>query len=184
MRNLHTVLVVLLVSNSALAQGLDVWVCDDPPNELRYALENEDILQPPPCDPGWIHVYDQSRTAALIFEQFSESNFPASNVFIAEVAELSGTEFPKQNGVGPIRTSEIFESPSSYGFSSIDIENAESGTIVVYDGHAGVLLQVTDEEAGELKPQILYPSASNGFQLIVSDLDKLGAGPPKAIIKN
>ena len=51
------------------------------------------------------------------------------------------------------------------------VEDAPTGSVVVYDGLGGILVEVRDPETGAWRKQVLYPSAVRDFNLAVADLE-------------
>jgi hypothetical protein len=171
-------LVFGLGTGLARAAEDSVWKCIDPETPFRFVSAEDQKDNPPPCG-RWLEIRGPGVRA--IFEAFARGDLQRdSNFFLSEAGDLASFEYPSNLGGAPIRTSELYRNPTLYGFTVTDQADAPPGSLVLYNGLGGILVEAREPSGNAWSKKVLYPSASIG-QLRVSDL-ATPAEAPKILV--
>lgn len=172
-------LVLLAMSTSAYAQEI-LWKCHEPSRPMRFASSEETRdQQTPPCE-EWIEM--RGNGIGELLAALADERFRAANFFLAEAAPYATFAYPETEGEAPVRTTELYENPERFGLEVATPEEAPIGSLVIYDGLGGILVETRPSEGDSWTRQVLYPSAAAGFELVLSDLDIAGKQMAKVLV--
>ena len=171
---------LLLTLPSPIQEPDVVWKCYDPDRPVRFATseESRDAQTPEQCR-EWVEI--RASHLAAILDAIGSERFEAANIFLSEVGRVAGYDYP-ESGLTPITTSNLFEDPGGFGFNVSDVLEAPTGSLVVYDGLAGILVEVRRSSDDPWSRQILYPSAAREFELSLGELGIAGMDRPKILV--
>lgn len=174
--------VILCHGPSALAQSSELWICSNPQegSPLIARSPDEKAAQTPPCI-DWMQVRANSGFSTMLIN-LAGSIYPAANTFADKVFNYMNLEYPQTSLGQPVMTSDIYTAPERYDFSSVSIEDAEPGSLVVYDGLAGVLVEARPEGEDDWTKRVIYPSAAGGFNLKIANPEIPGKQTPFAVM--
>ena len=175
--------IVLLVAFVAVtpAHAQDVlYKCVEPDPPLRFARSEESKEeQTPPCQ-DWGQM--RAPNLADIVEAVLDERFSAANQFLARARQAGGVAYPRMSDGSPITTSALYANPEDFGYRAAPTDSAPLGSIVVYDGLGGILVEFRGSESTPWERRVLYPSAARGFELAVADLAIPGMGAPRVLL--
>ena len=172
------VLGVLFSPVAAAGQEPPMWRCSRPPMPLR--IVDSEANQRPPCT-EWVQIRGVKLT--VLRDSLESHRFPAANQFLAEASEAGMIEYPGAAEGAPVPTTELYDNPSEYGFEVSDVEDAPLGSLVVYNGLGGILVESRTSTDAEWTREVLYPSAARGFQLALANPAIPGKLPPKVLVR-
>ncbi len=76
---------------------------------------------------------------------------PRSNFLIRDVAEqVYDVEFPTTDYGYPITTTQLFQDYESYGWIEVPDDSSKAGSVAVWEGFAGVVVEDVDKESPKL----------------------------------
>lgn len=178
MRLLVLVLALFLFKSPVHAQDI-LWKCQDPDRPFRFATSEEKRdEQTPPCI-TWLEM--RGDNLATLLEVLASERFVAANVFVEEAGHIAGFKYPMVSGV-PINTSTLYADPGRFGFAVAEPDDAPTSSLVIYDGLAGILVEVRETEESPWVKQVLYPSAARQHYLAVRALSIPGKQGPKVLV--
>lgn len=175
-----TTFLTLVVLQGQVGTQDSLWKCHDPDRPPRFATSEESKdEQSPPCN-GWIEM--RAEKLAALLDLLAPSRFDAANMFLMQAGSVADFDYPGSDSGIPIPTSLLYEDPVRFGFEVSDAREAPTGSIVVYDGLGGILVEVRRSDEEPWSRQVLYPSEARQFELRVSDLAIPGKQPPKVLV--
>jgi hypothetical protein len=181
MRNLVVLAFALAAASSPAAAQDVLWKCSDPSIPFRFVSTAANKNLPPPCN-EWLQIRGPNLYALL--NKLAPQRFQAANEFLAEAAEFLPIEYPGAAEGAPVLTSDIYARPQRFGLEEATPEAAPPGSLVIYNGLGGILVESRRSEDEPWTEQVLYPSAATGFQLVVSDLNIGGKQAAKVLIRS
>ena len=176
MKAIVALVFLLLAARPATAQEV-IYRCEKPPFPLRFAKPQDPRPGPPTCH-DWVQM--RGKRLGALLAAFAGERHSAANEFLAEASKILDVDYPVATG-GPATTMAVYADPEGFGFETIDPAAAPTGSPVVYNGLAGILVEVRRSEHEPWTKQIIYPSAKNDFQLVVADLRIPGKAEAKVL---
>lgn len=158
-----------------------LWKCFDPERPFRFVRTEAEKDDPPLCR-SWVQL--RGANLASLLEMVASRRFVAANEFLEKSSTLEGIHYPSLSNGAPVLTSDVYVDPEQFGFKTVSLDVAPTGSIVVYDGLGGILVEKRKSEGEPWQKQVLYPSKAGDFFLKVSDIDIPGKMDPKIIIPN
>jgi hypothetical protein len=113
----------------------------------------------------------------------ADDQFAFANTFLGEAATATTLEYPGSASGSPVTTPALYHHPESFGFKTIPIESAQTGSLVLYDGLGGILIETRRSDSEPWTKQVLYPSAASGGRLTLSDPTIPGKAAPRVLVK-
>lgn len=143
----------------------ELWKCEDPRKPLRFATSDDAKAKDPPCN-KWIQIrgLSQATAAALEGEAFRNAGDFLHTITVHEGGWQS---FPR------VSTARLHSNPEKYArkhlFRTVLFETAPLGSLVIYDGLGGVLVETREKDGDPWERQVLYPSMAVDFTPVLSD---------------
>jgi hypothetical protein len=156
-----------------------IWRCHDPLDPPRTVADEERKADPPVCN-KWVQVRGRGVLALLASHQ--DSSFGASNLFLSAAGGATNSPYPYVGG-SPVTTSDLYRNPGRYGFKVIDTAGAEPGSLVLYNGLGGILVETRASPDEPWEKKVLYPSTRHGGKLWIASLDIPGKLEAKVLVK-
>lgn len=172
--------VALGVASPVQAQLQTLWKCDDPEDPFRFVTSPSKKSDPPPCK-KWLEIRGPNLTS--LFSAVGQRRYRAANEFLSDASEYLPSDYPEAKGGSPVTTSELYNQPQEFGFDVESIQDAPSGSLVLFRGLGGILVETRTSEDQPWSKQILYPSASSGYRLRTANPDAFGGLQPKVLIQ-
>jgi hypothetical protein len=175
------VIICTLSIYESKAQENSLWKCDEPDDPFRYVTSKEarDTEIEPPCT-KWVQLRGGNNLASIL-NVIANRQFPAANDFAFAAATYTGIRYPIHSNGFPVSTNEIYNAPESFNLVLGDIETAELGSLVLYDGLAGILVETRENEDSEWERKVIYPSASKNYDLWTSNPEISGKKEPFSV---
>lgn len=137
--------------------SLTVYVCLNPEKEPPCScwIEEEKATACPGCQEWRRDTITDDRTLMLDESAYSyASGLPRANFFVQDVSErLYGIDFPTTKAGFPVTTTSLYRNYAELGWSEVPLEADKTGSIAIWRGHAGLVIEDKD---GDVK--VLYPS--------------------------
>ncbi len=168
MKRVAILLAIGILAPPANSQNSPLWKCSDPAIPFHFVTSEDKKSQPPPCR-EWMQI--RGPNLMQLLTALADERHPAANEFLAEAAEYAPFEYPGAEEGAPVPTSALYYSPERFGFEIKSLTEAPLGSLVVYNGLGGILVETRISEAEPWTRQVLYPSASAGYRLKLSDPD-------------
>ena len=170
---------ILWMPCQAVAQD-GLWKCSDPDNPFRFARNDsdKDALSPPCLN--WVQIRGENLEALLTL--LTSEPYEDANVFMMEAATVTPHRYPRTAAGYPVPTANIYDDPEGFGVQLVSVDDAEAGSLVVYDGLGGILVETRNSEDEPWMPAVLYPSAARNFELVVHEVNIPGKMEPKVLI--
>lgn len=165
--SLTLALMMVPASGSAQAAMETVWKCTNPDSPLRFITSEDRQDDPPPCE-RWVEV--RAPGLADLMSELGDERFEAANFFLASASNYTGADYPEHAPKAPSPTLMVYSDPAAFGFDVVSVDSAAPGSLVVFNGLGGILVEVREPDTDAWTKQVLYPSAARGFELFVADL--------------
>lgn len=137
------------------------WRCEDPKWPMRFADKEENKSAPPECK-RWAEIRG---LAAASIEELNGRKFLAANDFLLEAVGADSSKYPVTVTGDPVRVVDLHAQPAMFGFTTVNGYQAKAGSLVLFEGFGGVLVEVRDSPTSAWRKEVLYPSRSAGFEL-------------------
>lgn len=167
MKLLYTTIGILFFTETLSAQEAPLWRCSNPVHPFRYVSSDDKKNDPPPCR-EWMQI--RGPNLAALLDDLASERHTAANVFLAEAGQYATYSYPQAAKGLPVTTAELYRSPGAFGFEVAELEQAPVGSLVVYNGLGGIVVEVRQSENEPWIKQILYPSEAAGYRLMIGDL--------------